>query len=186
MSAMNLDQITAAQKAQIDTFFGLGHTAFDSVEKLVELNLQATKSAFAEAADTARAALSVKDMQEWVALQQAMFQPAAEKAAAYGRHVYEIASAANAEVVRVTEAQVADVQQKFFSAVDTAVKNAPAGSESVVALVKSAVQAANNAIETAQKAAKQAAGVAEANFQALSKNAVAAATKAPVRAKRGA
>ncbi|HEX7440797.1 MAG TPA: phasin family protein, partial [Caldimonas sp.] len=41
-----------------------------------------------------------------------------------------------------------------------------------VALIKSAVAAANNAIETAQKAAKQAAEVAEANFNAMSSTAV--------------
>jgi hypothetical protein len=58
--------------------------------------------------------------------------------------------------------------------VDTAVKNAPAGTENGVALIKSAVAAANNAIETAQKAAKQAAEVAEANFNAMSTTAVRA------------
>jgi len=184
MSALNIDQIAAAQKANVDTLFGLSHTAFEGVEKLVELNLQATKAAFSDAAESARAAMSVKDVQELFALQQSLLQPVAERAAAYGRHVYEIASSTNAEVVRVAEAQVADVQQKFFAAVDGAVKNAPAGTESVVAMVKSAVQAANNAIETAQKAAKQAAGVADANFQALSRTAVAAASKAPARGKR--
>ena len=64
-----------------------------------------------------------------------------------------------------------------MSIVDTAVKNAPAGTENAVALVKSAVAAANNAIETVQKAAKQAAEVADANFQAMSSTAVRA-TKA--------
>ena len=58
--------------------------------------------------------------------------------------------------------------------VDTAVKNAPAGTENAVALVKSAVAAANNAYESVQKAAKQAADVAEANFQALTTSAVRA------------
>ncbi len=52
--------------------------------------------------------------------------------------------------------------------VDNAVKNAPAGTENAVVLVKSAVAAANNAFESVQKAAKQAADVAEANFQAIS------------------
>ncbi len=95
-------------------------------------------------------------------------QPAAEKAAAYGRYVYEIAASTGAEVSRVAEAQAAEAQAKFMAIVDTAVKNAPAGTENGVALIKSAVAAANNAIETAQKAAKQAAEVAEANFNAMS------------------
>jgi hypothetical protein len=60
-------------------------------------------------------------------------------------------------------------------------KNAPAGSENVVSLVKSAVAAANNAFDGVQKATKQATDVAEANFNAMSATAVkatAAATKA--------
>ena len=61
-----------------------------------------------------------------------------------------------------------------MSAVDAAVKNAPAGSENAVALVKSAVAAANNAMEGMQKAVKQATETAEANFQTIS----ATATKA--------
>ena len=101
-------------------------------------------------------------------------QPAAEKAAAYGRYVYEIAASTGAEVSRVAEAQAAEAQAKFMAIVDTAVKNAPAGTENGVALIKSAVAAANNAIETAQKAAKQAAEVAEANFNAMSTTAVRA------------
>ena len=65
-----------------------------------------------------------------------------------------------------------------YAMVDTAVKNAPAGTESAVALVKSAVAAANNAYESVHKAAKQATEVAEANFNALTTQAVKA-TAAP-------
>ena len=101
-----------------------------------------------EAAQTTKPALSVKDAQELLALQTSLLQPAAEKAAAYGRHVYEIAASTGAEVSRVAEAQAAEAQAKFMAIVDTAVKNAPAGTENAVALVKSAVAAANNAIET--------------------------------------
>jgi hypothetical protein len=55
------------------------------------------------------------------------------------------------------------------------VKNAPAGTESAAALVKSAMAAASNAYESVQKAAKQAADVADANFQAMTSTAVKAA-----------
>ena len=181
---LTAEQLIAAQKANLETLFGLTNKAFEGVEKLVELNLQVAKTALGEAAETTKAALSVKDAQELVALQASLLQPAAEKAAAYTRHVYDIAAATNAEVVRVAEEQVTDAQQKFMSAVDTAVKNAPAGSENAVTLVKSALAAANNAYESVHKAAKQAADVAEANFQAITTTAVKAA-QAP-RAKRAA
>jgi len=55
--------------------------------------------------------------------------------------------------------------------VDTAAKNAPAGSESAVAVMKGAVAAANNALESVQKAVKQATEVAEANFNTVAAHA---------------
>jgi phasin family protein len=180
------EQLLAAHKANVETAFDLSAKAFAGVEKLVELNLQATKAALTEAAETAQAMLSVKDVQELMALQASLLQPNAEKAAAYGRHVYEIVAGTGADVGKVAEATVADTQKKVLALVDNAVKNAPAGSENAVALVKSAVAAANNAYETVSRAAKQAGEVAEANIQALTASAVKATQGATKPGKRAA
>ncbi len=179
------EQVIAAQKANIETFFGLTYKAFEGVEKLVELNLQVAKTTLGEAAENTRAAMAVKDAQELFALQSGLLQPAAEKAAAYGRHVYEIAAATNAEITKAAEETAVETQKKFSALVDTAVKNAPAGTENAVALVKSAVAAANNAYESVQKAAKQATDVAEANFQAMTTTAVKA-TQAATKTRKAA
>jgi phasin family protein len=179
------EQLVAAQKANIETLFGLTHKAFEGMEKLVELNLQVAKTSLTEAAETTTAMLSVKDAQELLALQAGLLQPAAEKAAAYSRHLYDIVSSTGAEVGKTAEGTMAEGQKKMLALVDNAVKNAPAGTESAVALVKSAVAAANNAFESAQKAAKQAADVAEANFTAMTNTAVNA-TKTATKAKRAA
>ena len=178
MYTFTADQFVAAQKAQLETLFGLTAKAFEGVEKLVELNLQVAKTSLAEAAETSTAKLSIKDAQELLNLQASLLQPAAEKAASYSRHVYDIVAGTQAEVTKAAEATLADGQKKVLSLVDTAVKNAPAGSESAVALVKSAVAAANNAFESVQKAAKQATEVAEANFTAMTNTAVKAAQTA--------
>ena len=183
---LTAEQIFAAQKANLETLFGLTNKAFEGVEKLVELNMQVAKTAMSEAADSAQAVLSVKDAQELMALQSSLLQPSAEKAAAYSRHLYDIATSTQAEVAKVTEGQVADAQKKFAALVETATKNAPAGSENAVALVKSAVAAANNAFESVQKAGKQAAEMAEANFTAATSSAVKATQTAARSAKRGA
>lgn len=182
---LTAEQIVAAQKANLETLFDLTNKAFEGVEKLVELNLQVAKASMGEAAETTKAALAVKDAQELLSLQAGLLQPAAEKAAAYSRHLYDIAAATNAEVTKVAEAQVADLQKNFAGMVDTAVKNAPAGTENAVALVKSALAAANNAYDSVHKAAKQAAEVAEANFQAVSNTAVKA-TQQATKARRAA
>lgn len=171
---MTTEQMMAAHKSNVEVLFGLTNKAFEGVEKLVELNLQVARAAIGEAAENAKAVMSAKDAQEFLALQASLLQPAAEKAAAYSRHLYDIAASTGAEVSKVAEVTAAEVQTKFMSAVDSAAKNAPAGSENAVALVKSAVAAANNAFEGVQKAVKQATESAEANFQSLS----ASATKA--------
>ena len=86
---LTAEQIVAAQKANIETLFGLTQKAFEGVEKLVELNLQATKAALAESANSTQALLSVKDPQELLALQTSLLQPMAEKTVAYSRHLYD-------------------------------------------------------------------------------------------------
>ena len=180
------EQFLAAQKASFETLFGLTTKAFEGVEKLVELNMQVAKTSLTEAAETTYAAMSVKDAQELLTLQAGLLQPAAEKAAAYSRHLYDIMAGAGAEFTKTAEAQMADSQKKVLAMVDTAVKNAPAGTESAVALVKSAVAVANNAYESAHKAAKQATEVAEANFAAVTATAVSATKTAMPKAKRSA
>jgi phasin family protein len=76
------EQYVAAQKAQLETLFGLSQTAFEGMEKLMALNLQVAKTSLTEAAETSQALLSVKDAQELMALQSSMLQPGTEKMAA--------------------------------------------------------------------------------------------------------
>lgn len=186
MTTTTPEQITAAGKANLEAIVELSQKAFDGVEKLVELNLQAARATMGESVETAKAMFAVKDAQELFALQQSIFQPATEKAAAYSRQAYEIMSGTQAEVAKLVEVQFAAVQQNVASLVESAVKNAPAGSESAVAFVKQAVTAANTALESAQKAAKQAVGVAEANFESMTQSATKAATAVVPKARRAA
>jgi len=169
---LTVEQVMASHKANIETLFGLTNKAFEGVEKIVELNLTASKAALAEAGDHAKAVLSVKDAQELLTLQSSLMQPLAEKTAAYNRHLYDIASGSVAEFSRAVEDQASESQKKFMGLVDTAAKNAPAGSETAVAVMKSAVAAANNALESVQKAVKQATEAAESNFNAAAATAV--------------
>ena len=172
--SLTTEQILAAHKANIETLFGLTQKAFEGVEKLVELNVQATKAALSETANSTQALQSVKDAQELLTLQASLMQPLAEKTVAYSRHLYDIASGTGAEFGKAAEAQAADAQKKFMAVVDNAAKNAPAGSETAVAVMKSAVSAANNAMESVQKAVKQATEMAESNFNTVTAQAVSA------------
>jgi len=184
MTLLTPEQITATSKAQFDTLFGLTNKAFEGMEKLLELNLQVVKSTLAESQENTQRALSVKDAQEFVALQASFAQPVAEKALSYGRHLYEIASATQAEFARVAEAQYEEQNRKVQTLVDNVAKNAPAGSETAVAVMKSAITAANTTYETVHKATKQAVEIAESNFNAAASAASKAASQATAQAAR--
>jgi len=174
--SLTAEQVLASHKANLETLFGLTSKAFEGVEKLVELNVTAAKAALSETASHSQAVLSVKDAQELLALQASLFQPLAEKTAAYYSHVRDIAAGTGAEFSKAFESQAAEAQKKFVAAVDNAAKNAPAGTETSVAVFKSAVAAANNAFESVQKAVKQASDAAEANLNAVTSQAVKAAS----------
>ncbi len=177
------EQVAAAHKANLETLFGLTTKAFEGMEKLVELNMQVVKTTLAENVEHAKRTLTARDAQELVALQVSLIQPVAEKAVAYSRHVYEIAADTQSEFTRVAEAQLAESTRNVQSLVDNFAKNAPAGSESTVAIVKSAISAANNAYESVQKATKQAVEIAESNFQAAATAATKAAQQASATAR---
>ena len=182
---LNNEQIVESQKAQLAALFDLSNKAMASIEKLAELNLQASRATLADSASQAQALLSVKDVQELMALQSSLLQPLAEKAATYSRNLYDIASSVGSEITKVAEAKAAEAQKQFVAAVDSAVKNAPQGSEAAVAAVKTAISSATSAMQTMQNAVKQVTEQAEANFTAATNNAINS-TKAPAKARKGA
>jgi len=169
---LTVEQVMASQKASIETLLGLTSKAFEGVEKIVELNMSATKVVMTEAAEHAKAMLSVKDAQELIALQSGLLQPMAEKSAAYSRHLYDITTGTTTEFTKALEVQAADAQKKLMGLVEEATKNAPAGSEAAVSVMKNAVSAANGALESVQKAVRQATEAAESNFNAVAASAV--------------
>ena len=65
---LTAEQVIASHKANVETLLGLTSKAFEGVEKIVELNLSASKAALTESAEHAKALLSVKDAQELMQL----------------------------------------------------------------------------------------------------------------------
>ncbi len=172
------EQFAAAYQANLETLFALSQTAFTSVEKIVALNLNVAKATLQDSQDKTRAVLSVKDPQELLTWNAQQLQPAAEKAVAYSRLMYDIATSTQAEFTKVAEQQLADANTKFVAMIDTAAKNAPPGSETAVAMMKSAVAAANSAYDSLSRATKQAVEMTEANVTAATNAAVKTAAKA--------
>jgi phasin family protein len=182
MSPFTPDQFAAAQKSNLSHLFALTNTAFEGFQKLTELNLQAVRTTLAEGQENVEAVLAGKDLREVFVAQGNLAQPAAEKAVAYARHVFEIASSTQAELSKAVEAQYAQHNLNVQAFVDTFVKNAPAGSEALTALLQSSVAAASTTYQSFQDAAKQTAEVAKANFAKTAAAASGTAANASPRA----
>ncbi len=161
------EQFSNATKANFESqfaiFSSLTAKAFEGVEKLVELNLTAAKASLEESSIATRQLLAAKDPQEFFSLSAAQAQPTAEKAMSYGRQVAAIAAGTQAEFSKAAEEQIAETNRKVISLVDEVSKNAPAGSENVVAVIKASIGNANAGYEQFQKTSKQAVEVLEAN-----------------------
>ena len=171
------EQFNAAQKSNLHAIESLSTQAFAGIQKLVDLNLTASKALMGESFGHAQAVMEAKDAQEFLALQASSFRPMAEKSAAFFQHVQTIALDSSAEFAKVVEAKTAEAQKAFNGAIETLVKNAPAGTESAVVAFKSALTAGQSALETAQTSAKKALEVTQSNFTAVAMQAADAAKK---------
>ncbi|MEM5405102.1 MULTISPECIES: TIGR01841 family phasin [Paraburkholderia] len=172
MSTLTTEQLVAAQKAGVETSFVFLNKAFEGIEKLAELNVQAVKSTLAENQEFAVKALSAIEPQETFSQHSILAQPAVERVQSYWHHVFEIVSSTQADFAALAEAQGKQFQSDAQSFIDDLTKNAPAGSESVLAawktFITSATETANSAYETAVKTARQAVETAESNLDAAS------------------
>lgn len=182
--AFTPEHFTAVNKQNIESLLTLANTAFASTERLAALNLNTARAILEDSVANAKSLLAAKDVQEIVALQGNLVQPAIEKAVAYSRSVYEIVSQTQEEVSKLVEAQVGEMSKAVTSTLDQAAKQAPAGSDVAVAAVKSAIAAANSAYDSIAKATKQAVELAEANVNAATTATVRAVGAASTTAKK--
>ena len=171
-------QFIAANQANLQALEGLKTQAFAGVEKLVELNMTASKALLSESFSHVQAVLGAKNPQEFLALQSASLKPLAEKSAAFFQHVQTIVTDSSAEFTKAVEAKTSEAQKAFNGAVENLAKGAPAGTESAVAAFKSALTAGQTAVESAQTSAKKAVEAAQSNFKAAATQAVDAVKKA--------
>jgi phasin family protein len=176
-------QVLNSQKAAIDAFVAVQGSVFSGFEKLVDLNLKALKATIDEVSATSQQVAGVKDAQEALSLSSGLVQPSAEKAMAYSKHVYDIVSTVQADLAKLSESHVAEGQKHVQDAIEQFTKNAPAGSEGAVAILKSSMAQASSAYDSMTKAAKQAAEVAEKNLAAAANATFKAAGQAADAAK---
>jgi phasin family protein len=167
------EQFLQIQKTALEVFQTATITSIEGLERLAALNVQAAKASIDESTDALKSMTEVKDAKQLADMATGSVQPATDKVTAYYKHVYEIANETGTELAKLFEKQFAESNKQLYAAIDAMAKNAPAGTEGVVTLVKQAVTAANSAFDQVSKATKQAVEVAEANMAAAAKTTVA-------------
>ncbi len=150
-----IDQLTAANEAAITQFAHFAQLSLVNLEKFAQLGLAATRDNVEQATAHAQALASAKDVHEVIALNSAALEPVMKRAYSFSRTAYESAAEANSEVKRVIEAQTAEYNRAAVAAMEEAFKYAPAGSESVVDNVKTAIAAAQSAYNNLASINKQ-------------------------------
>jgi len=109
------EQFSAVTKSQLEAQFKIfntfASTAVDSAEKVIALNLNTTKASVEKSSATARKLLEAKDAQELFSLNAA--QPSGfDNLLAYGRQLYNIATAAQTELLQSAQSGIKQAQEQ--------------------------------------------------------------------------
>ena len=171
------EQLMAWNKANLEAAVRFAGIALEGAERMLEVQLKAAKSAFADGVQQAKMLAEVKDPQEFAQLKNSLVQPSLEKATSYVKSVYDVAAATQSEINKLIEEQVSEYNKNVVTGLDKMVKSAPAGSEMAVAAVKSAISAVNSTYDNLSKSAKQFAEMSQANIEAAASQAVHAGKK---------
>jgi Phasin protein len=128
-----VEQFMAANQASLQALTSLTTQAFAGVEKLVELNLAASRSALGNSFSHV------------------------DQTAAYTRHLETLVTNGSAEFAKAVESKAAETQKAFGGVLENVKKITPAGSETARAAFKDAMNAGpevqthtQEVVETAQ------------------------------------
>lgn len=172
------EQLIAMNKANLESAMRFAGVAIEGAERMMDLQMKAAKSAFADGLQSAKALAAVKDLTQLAALKDTLAQPSMEKASAYAKSVYDLATETQAGFSKLVEAQVAQFNREVVAGLDKLVKTAPAGSEVGIAAVKSGIAAVNSAYDNLSKVAKQFTQATQSNLEAVATQATATVKKA--------
>ena len=157
-------------RATVESAAKVARISMDSAERTIAVQIEYARGALEQASLNARALSQVKDVQGLLAVPTRIAENALENMMGYGRSLYEVAAAAQAEYSRLAEERMAFLQQAVAESVDEAAKSAPAGGDYAVAAIKSQLAAATAAFDSFTKAAKNVASFADAGVAATSRS----------------
>jgi phasin family protein len=171
------EQLIAMNKANVEAALRFASVALNGAERFMELQMNAAKSALADGIENARALTSVRDFDQLATLKDTVVQPTFEKATAYAKQVYDVASATQADFSKLVEEQMGELNKQAVATLDQLVKSAPAGSEVGIAAMKSTLAAVNSGFDNLTKVAKQFGEATQNNIEVVANQTIEAAKK---------
>ena len=172
------EQLIALNKANVEAFVRFAGVALEGAERLLDLQLKTAKSALSDGLENARILASVRDFEQLTALKDTLVQPTFEKATAYAKRAYDVATETQTDLNKLVEEQVTEFNKQVISALDQIVKTAPAGSEVGIAAMKSTLAAVNSGFDNLTKVAKQFGEATQSNMEVVANQTIEAAKKA--------
>lgn len=164
-------------QAQLGLASYLTETLIDSMQKLIGLNLNATKVSLDTMLTGTQQLLAAKDAQEFFSLSTHQAQTHAEIVMTYARHLASIGSDAQVELSRAAEEQVNKSSRQMVSLIDEVGKLTPSGSEGALSLMKSALDNVSASVGQMARNSKVAVEAMEHNIKSATEQASQEYTK---------
>jgi phasin family protein len=186
MNNPNIEQLTAAQKANAEVMMALLRTAFNGVERLTALNIAASRDFFNNTVASTQQLMAAKDAGAIAKLNSELAKPGVDKMMDYSRSVYDLVAQMQKEVTSVMEEQYSSFAKNASSAVEKASAGAPVGGDVFAATMKTMLGASTKAFDSMNSMAKQLTDIAEANMQVAAKSGTKAVSATAAAAKKSA
>jgi phasin family protein len=157
------ESYSAVQKSNVDAFYGYANVAFEGLQKLTALNLQAARAAWGDT----QAALLSADPQALFTQQSTRSAVAAERILSYNRALYDIALTTHTSFATLAGARYEAYNQRMQTLVEALSKQVPAGSEAAASALKKVFASSNALYDSVNKTVRQAVHMAEGSVEAV-------------------
>ena len=137
-------------RATFETALTVADITFESTERLVDLQMRTAKETLAQSMRHVKAFSEVRNVQDFVALQSNAARPDLDKALAYSRDLYAVATDAQARIGKILKSRLSGMGSEIITAGDQAARSAPAS-----AAIQSALARARNDEHPKARAARR-------------------------------
>ena len=169
MTDQTLQFSDSVLKPAVQNLMDVSAASLKGLEKMAHLQMKIARNTVQHGADCAKALSTAKGPQDLAKLQASWINFSMESLTSLSSAACGIGIETAKAWSKVSESQMSELGHRVHNAIEQFAKYAPAGSESGVALARSAWTVAGQAYETASKATRQAIAAAERNVESVEK-----------------